>query len=79
MYCGEAPLVANGYAYNSTGVQYNNTVEYKCFGGFNALNYIIKCQADGTWETAPLCNGFFFTTNIIALEFGGAWHLVKLL
>ncbi|CAH1794302.1 unnamed protein product [Owenia fusiformis] len=55
-YCGAPPKVEHGYVYTSTGVTYNLTATYRCFGVYFLVGSpSITCQANGTWTTAPAC------------------------
>ncbi|KAK2171571.1 hypothetical protein NP493_1041g00011 [Ridgeia piscesae] len=54
-YCGQAPLINNGYVKSSTGVQFGDTVTYKCYGGYRALKDTITCRETGQWEDTPSC------------------------
>ena len=60
VYCGGVPGVANGFVVNFTNARYEGEVRYGCFEGFSMPpgdSAVVRCQADGTWEAAPECNG----------------------
>ena len=55
--CGAPGSIANGY--KSGGYLYQDTVTYRCYDGYtkSAGDYILFCQADGTWSgTKPTCS-----------------------
>ncbi|KAI0227249.1 E-selectin [Lamellibrachia satsuma] len=54
-YCGQAPLIDNGYTESSTGVQFGDTVMYTCYGGYRVSKTTINCRESGQWEDAPTC------------------------
>ena len=66
IYCGMIPLVENAYVSSATGVQYQDTVTYECFGGygFNGGDPTVTCQEDGTWTVAPTCTGEPLNTDL---------------
>jgi len=70
-YCGQAPLINNGYVKSSTGVQFGDTVTYKCYGGYRALKDTITCRETGQWEDTPSCTG--------KLQFCNMYHNYKML
>ncbi|XP_071129049.1 uncharacterized protein [Mytilus edulis] len=58
VYCGLPPAVTNGYYFNSTGVVYEEEVQYECFPGFNMIsNSVVKCQSSKQWTNQPSCQG----------------------
>ncbi len=58
VYCGMIPLVENAYISSATGVQYQDTVTYECYGGYGVGGSgAIECQEDRTWTSAPTCTG----------------------
>ncbi|XP_060076672.1 uncharacterized protein LOC132556307 [Ylistrum balloti] len=57
-YCPIPPKVPNGWISGASekGVKAGGNVTYECGDGFVLSNSAtIKCQSDGTWETAPSC------------------------
>jgi hypothetical protein len=56
-YCGQAPMIDNGYVESSTGARFGDTVTYKCYGGYRVSKDKITCSKDGDWEDEPSCTG----------------------
>ena len=55
-YCGQPPLIDNGYVESSTGVQFGDDVMYKCYNGYTTSVPSVACKNDGQWEDAPTCS-----------------------
>ena len=54
--CNEPPSPANGAVDTSSGTTYGQQATYSCDTGYNLVgNSPALCQADGNWETAPIC------------------------
>lgn len=58
-YCGPVPQIDNGFAFNATGVTFNQTATYKCYNGFNLASgrqtETITCLETGSWGKLPEC------------------------
>ncbi|XP_050390263.2 CUB and sushi domain-containing protein 1 [Patella vulgata] len=60
LYCGQAPSISSGYISSATGATVGHNVTYACYNGYNFANpntATISCKVDGTWESAPICQG----------------------
>ena len=56
VWCGQAPLVENGFYLSSTGSRNGDTVTYGCYDGFTMSGFgSIMCGSNGEWAMPPTC------------------------
>ena len=55
--CGSPPPIRNGSPGTPTSTLVGGTVTYSCYSRYLLSgSATITCQANGTWETSPLCS-----------------------